>query len=510
VHLRTHLRLVPTAGDDLEAAMSIEFIDVDLSRLHTALEAWLGTDGGRLGYITSIDGKQIITLVLNTQSRAIKCWYTPLSSNTYRSMTPSVPSAHWFERNMWDMFGLLPAGHPRLRHNLLHEEYGDLFFPLASTPNEPDSGSPRTYLPTQIAGEGIYEIPVGPIHAGIIEPAHFHLSCLGEIIFNLEIRLGYVHRGVEKKLAQTPWPKQRFQVEATASDSAAAYALAHAKAIEDLFEAEAPARARYLRCISLELERIGMHIGDIGGLAADIGFGSIAAAFGRLRGKILFAGELLTRSRLQRGFIAPGGVTNDPDHNLAKIRQEISDFSAQLKPVLESFRNNQVMYDRTQNIGKLKKRLAADFGIVGVAARASGQNYDFRNFSGDNLYPDFQSALEQNGDVLARTNIRIFEINESLKIIEYLLDGIPAGKIFATLPTKLSPNKTGLGIVESHRGELIQLIMSNSTGDCMRYAIKDASVNNWTALSISARDNLVSDFPICNKSFALAYSGHDL
>lgn len=492
--------------------MKLERDNVKLEERIDTLRPLLHQSGNRLGLISSIDGKQLISILLNTAENRAVCWESPLQTNRYHSLSPVISQAHWFERTLWDMFGLEPENHPRLKHNLLHEAYSSDLIPLLAEESVSSNGKAREYLPMAVKGDGIYEIPVGPIHAGIIEPGHFRFSCLGEVIFNLEIRLGYVHRGVEKRMCELPWRKMRFLAEAAASDSAAAYALAHSIAVESCFDVAVSYKADFLRTISLEIERIAMHINDLGWLAGDIGFLAISSTMGRLRGTALSMAEQLTGSRLQRGFICPGGVVFDPSEKLKSIKATANWLRKELKPVISFFMSNEVVRDRMENVGKVSPRLAADFGLVGPAGRASDQKYDARHHFVHGVYPRVRVpiAMEVGGDVLSRAKVRIAELESSLFLVEQLIDGLPEGDVCAKLPDALPNNASGIGIVESHRGELIHLIFTDSQGQCCRYAIKDASVNNWTGLAIAVRNNLVSDFPLCNKSFGLSYSGHDL
>ena len=515
--------------------MKVERREVSLAERTETIRKLLHSESSRLGLISSINGSQLISLVLNPNDGAAVCWESPLQSKQYHSLAPVISEAHWFERTLWDMFGLEPENHPRLKHNLLHEAYSSSLLPLNldhdllgggknngtgnyGNGNGNGNGNANTitnnrdYKPMSVKGDGIYEIPVGPIHAGIIEPGHFRFSCLGEVIFNLEIRLGYVHRGVEKRLCEVPWRKQRFLVEAAASDSAAAYALAHSIAIESLFDPPVPEKAEFLRTISLEIERVAMHINDLGGLAGDIGYLAISSSLGRLRGVALSMGEQLTGSRLQRNFICPGGVVFDPSSRLRAIKNSAHQLRISLQPVMTFFMSNEVARDRMENIGKISSRLAADFGLVGPAGRASDQRYDARQHFKHGVYPKVRVpvAVETGGDVLSRAKVRIAELDSSLFLIEQLIDGLPEGDTLVKLPDTLPKNSAGLGIVEAHRGELIHLVFTDGDGKCSRYAIKDPSVNNWTGLAIAVRNNLVSDFPLCNKSFGLSYSGHDL
>jgi len=492
--------------------MKMKRNNVSIDERIDVLRPILQSPDNRLGLISSIDGKQLVSLVLNTNENRAVCWETQLQSSRYHSLAPVVSQAHWFERTLWDMFGLEPENHPRLKHNLLHEAYSASFVPLLPESPASHNGDHRDYKPMSVKGDGIYEIPVGPIHAGIIEPGHFRFSCLGEVIFNLEIRLGYVHRGVEKRMCELPWPKQRFLAEAAASDSAAAYALAHSIAIENLFDVQVSYKADFLRTISLEIERAAMHINDLGGLAGDIGFLAISSSLGRLRGVALSMAEQLTGSRLQRGFICPGGVVFDPSSKLNSVKESSRRLRKELRPVISFFLSNEVARDRMENVGRVSARLAADFGLVGPAARACNQKYDVRQHFTHGVYPRVRVpiSIEAGGDVLSRAKVRVAELESSLFLIEQLIDGLPEGETILKLPNDLPRNASGVGIVEAHRGELIHLIFTDDNGKCSRYAIKDPSVNNWTGLAIAVRNNLVSDFPLCNKSFGLSYSGHDL
>lgn len=492
--------------------MKVNQITVTDSERLPLLQNCLRQFGNRLGFITSIDGKQLVTLILKTSSGEAELWHTPMESNRYRSLTPNIPQAHWQERTLWDMFNLIPEGHPRLKHNLLHESYKESFFPLLPDALIDADSANRTYAPMKVSGSGIYEIPVGPIHAGIIEPGHFHFSCLGEVVYNLEIRLGYLHRGIEKRMTETPWKNLRFLAESAASDSAAAYALANVTAIESLSSVEVPSRALHLRSLALEIERVAMHIGDVGGLAGDVGYLGVSSALNRLRGIALGMGEMLSGSRYLRGFICVGGVLYDPDNRLAAIQRAAKELKEKLAAPFRSMLQNQVAIDRFTSVGRVSKRLAEDFGLTGPAGRASELTYDARQFFAHGAYPQVKPliAAQSEGDILSRTKVRMGEIDSSLRLIQKFIDELPAGKVFEEPPEQLEKNSVGVSVVEAHRGELIHLAFTDDDGRLKRYAIKDPSVNNWTALAIAVRTNLLADFPLCNKSFGLSYGGHDL
>jgi Ni,Fe-hydrogenase III large subunit len=496
-----------------ETLMKPELVSLPTDERANRLKDWLQDRTHRLGMITSIDGNQLITLVLDTANGSASLWDSPVSGDSYSSATPLVPQCHWYERTLWDMFGLYPKGHPRLKHNLLHEPYHPDLVPLREGKTLEQPEGHRTYRQLEVKGEGIYELPVGPIHAGIIEPGHFRFSCLGEVIINLEIRLGYVHRGVEKRLTEVHWTKACHVAEAAASDTVAANAFAHAVAIESILDLEAPSRAQALRILSLEIERVAMHVSDLGGLGGDIGFSAISSSMARLRGDALRLGELLSGTRFQRAFIRPGGVAQEPsDKNLMQLRERALTLASDLAPVLDMLLTNQAACERMQGIGRVSPQLARDFGLVGVGGRASNVQYDTRLHFRQGVYPTIVPSLafEMNGDVFCRARVRILELYESLGLIEKIVTALPSGPIFVAPPTMLPANRIGLGIVEGHRGELIHLVFTDGSGKIHRYAIKDPSLNNWTGLAIAVRNNLVADFPLCNKSFSLSYSGHDL
>lgn len=489
--------------------MKVKVIPLDLEERTNAVRAAIHA-GERLGLITSIDGRQLITVLLSTANKEVRCFETPLTETHYNSMTPTVPQAHWFERTAWDMFGLCPDNHPRLKRTHLHEPYADLAPPLAVSGDGVDN---RDFHFLEVDGDGLYEIPVGPIHAGIIEPGHFRFSCFGEIIVNLEIHLGYVHRGVEKRLAQTPWQNSRFVAEAAASDMAAANALANAITLESLLSVDVPRRAVELRTVALEIERVCMHLADLGGLAGDIGFLGVSSALARLRGAALRMADLVSGNRFMRAYIRTGGVARDLQPAAAQELLAIKkDLSAECKKVLQFFMDNHVAIDRMEHVGVVSHSLAEDFGLVGVAARASGIDYDCRSIWTPELYAQLNHvySMEADGDVLARAKVRIGEIFSSLDLIESLIANLSSGPCLVEIPEELPANDCAISIVESHRGELIHLIFTGEKGEIRRYCIKDPSANNWTGLAIAVRNNLVADFPLCNKSFSLSYSGHDL
>lgn len=448
----------------------------------------------------------------------------PAGCQSYDSLTRLIPSVHWYERFIYDLFGLVPTGHPRFKSVIFHEAWPDGYFPL--TAEEDVLPQVRTrpgnfgFLP--VHGDGVFEIPVGPIHAGIIEPGHFRFSCFGEVIQNLDIRLGYVHRGIERRLENCAPNRARMLAEAASTDTCAANALAHALAIEDLLGKDMlgkdmpgiePVPAdRHLRLIALEFERVACHTGDLGGICADIGFLAGAALFGRLRGRILGLAERLAGSRFLTAYIRPGGVARPLDDRTAHfLHDEVWAVSQAFRELMPVLLDNYGALERMEGIGRLTPTRARDLGIIGPAGRASGVRYDVREHQATYRELEWRPVYLDDGDINARVRVRAWEVEQSLALLLRLLAGSfeGSGRAVAQLGA-LPPNRVGVGVVEAWRGELIHLIFTGENGEITRYAIKDPSVNNWSGLANAVRGELVSDFPICNKSFGLSYSGNDL
>ena len=422
--------------------------------------------------------------------------------------------ASLFEREIHDLFGLKPIDHPDLRRLTLHQFWPAAYHPLlkreTASKTFEDDGTPFPFQ--QVRGEGTYEITVGPVHAGIIEPGHFRFSVEGETIVNLESRLFFVHKGIEK-LFESLTPMRGVEVaERISGDSSAGHALAFSMAVERAAGIEVPSRAAHLRVVFQELERLYNHIADVGAICTDTGFAVANAHAMRLREDVLRLNERLVGHRLLRGTIVPGGVltdlTSDKINDAIRTLQKIlKDFDEVVAMALDSA----LVVDRLHGTGILTNRTARDMQVVGIAGRASGIDADVRRDHPYAAYSKlrFQVPVFQEGDVWARMMVRVEEARVSVELIEQALYGIPAGIILCRLPI-LRRGASAFGLVEGWRGPIWHWIVAGENGGFSRVKIKDPSFANWPALNHAILGNIVPDFPLCNKSFNLSYAGNDL
>ena len=402
----------------------------------------------------------------------------------YPSLTPECPQAHWFEREIAEQCGVIPQAHPWLKPIRFH------------SPTLP--GVTNFF---QIAGEEIHEVAVGPVHAGVIEPGHFRFQCHGEEVLHLEIALGYQHRGVERALIGGPNKRTIHYMETLAGDTTIGHATAYCQAVEALVNCQVPARAQALRGVALELERLANHAGDLGALAGDVGYLPTASYCGRIRGDFLNMTALLCGSRFGRGFIRPGGI------GLERIEQALHDvtMAANLLWSTSSVRA------RFENAGTVSRKTCNDLGLVGPVARACGVERDVRQEFPFGIYRFFQVPVStfQTGDVFARAYVRWLEIQRSVNFIRDQLKTLPPGSIRAETKS-LAANAVVVSLVEGWRGEICHVAITDEQGKFSRYKIVDPSFHNWMGLAVAMRDQQISDFPLCNKSFNLSYCGHDL
>lgn len=431
----------------------------------------------------------------------------------FPSLTPDCPQAHYFEREIYEQWGLEPVGHPWLK-------------PVRRTPDAEEEGEGAAYPFYRADGVEVHEVAVGPVHAGIIEPGHFRFQCYGENVLHLEIALGYQHRGLEAMLAaasahgaaQTAARRLRL-LECAAGDSSVAHATAHCVLWERLTGQDVPERAWLLRRVGLELERLANHCGDLGAIAGDTGFLPTSSWNGRIRGDFLNMTASVCGNRFGRGLLRYGGTAHDLspedcDDLLTRLRAAGRDTRGAVDIMLDSAS----VRDRLSGTGALSGADARALGLVGVAARACGLPLDARFHAPVSDLPCGidQPRLEQGGDVLARALVRSHEMDDSLALLEADLTRLAACAETRdvapppALPARLPARKLAVAQVEGWRGEICHLAVTDADGELLACKIVDPSFHNWPGLALAMRNGQISDFPLCNKSFNLSYCGHDL
>jgi Ni,Fe-hydrogenase III large subunit/Ni,Fe-hydrogenase III component G len=435
--------------------------------------------------------------------------------SSYPSIAAKYPVANWFEREVMDFFGLIPTGHPNLTRVALHDDWPEGAWALrkdfpydAVVPRA--AGDFHPFRP--VTGEGVFQVPVGPVHAGIIEPGHFRFGVAGEPVLYLQLRLFYVHKGTEKRFERLPWRHGLFLAQSISGDTAVGHSLAFAHAIERLAEITVPARARALRVVLLELERVYNHTADIGALATDVAFTVPASRAQALREGLVRLQDQLFGTRLLRGAIALGGVTRDlPPQACDALRAHLQGFEKQFEDLIRLLVDAGTFTDRVDGTGVLSHQAARDLGIVGMAARASGVDGDLRRDHPNDAYEGlrFEVPVEEGGDARARLMVRAREIEQSLVILHQVLGALPDTPLAAPLPDRLPASTGALGWVEAWRGPCTHWVATDDRGDISRVKITDPSFLNWPGLVQAVPGNIIPDFPVINKSFNLSYSVND-
>jgi len=467
--------------------------------------------GRRISSLFGIpDGDQVtlVAVLTNDQQAVMEVCRTRVR-NTYPALTPEAPQAHWFEREIAEQWGIVPQGHPWLKPIRFHASYTDrdAWSRHRGTPIEP---CVTDYF--RVEGEEVHEVAVGPVHAGIIEPGHFRFQCHGENVFHLEIELGYQHRGIERALVGGPAPRTVHFMETLAGDTTIGHATAYASILEGLGTTTATPRAHSVRAIALELERLANHTGDLGALANDVGFLPTASYCGRLRGDYLNMTALLCGNRFGRNLIRPGGVRFDltsqtVDELLDRLRRTFDD----TRNAVDLLWETPSVMSRFDGTGSVSRHDGARLGLVGPAARASGVNLDVRSdlpWGGYQSHP-LPSVSWNTGDVAARAYVRWFEIEKSVEFITDEARALPAGPVVQEVSAPAGEH-LAVSLVEGWRGEICHTALTDAHGRLRHYKVVDPSFHNWFGLAMSLRDQQISDFPLCNKSFNLSYCGHDL
>ncbi|MDK4715062.1 NADH-quinone oxidoreductase subunit C [Rhizobium sp. CNPSo 4039] len=426
----------------------------------------------------------------------------------YPSVAQYHPPALRLERTLRDLTGLEPEGLPDSRPWFDHGRWG-LRFPLGQR-SAPASEFSYPFLPAD--GENLHQIPVGPVHAGIIEPGHFRFTANGETVVRLEERLGYVHKGIEALMAGADLARGLQLAGRTSGDSSVAYAYAFSRAAEAALGLEVPLRAVWLRALMAELERLANHLGDIGAICNDAAFALMLAHCGVLREQVLRAADAAFGHRLMRDRIVPGGVAADLDSNgKAGLRALHAEISRKFPALAELYDNTASLQDRTVGAGTLESGFARQYGAGGYIGRAAGRSFDTRR----NLaYPPYDELTFDvpslgDGDVNARIWIRIREVEQSLSLIEQILDRLPDGPILSDVQAA-NDFREGVALIEGFRGDILAWLRLTPEGRIERCHLRDPSWFQWPLLEAAIKDNIVADFPLCNKSFNCSYSGHDL
>ncbi len=423
---------------------------------------------------------------------------TAVTGDSFLSLTSDFPEAHLFEREIWEQQGIRPSGHPWLK-------------PVRYVNLNSDQDPAVTSFFT-LEGEETHEVAVGPVHAGIIEPGHFRFQCHGENVIHLECALGYQHRGVEQALIGGPDKRSLFYIETLAGDSTVGHATVYSQAIEALSGLRVSPRAKCLRAIALELERIANHIGDLGGMAADVGFLPTASHCGKFRGDFLNMTAMVCGNRLGRSWIRPGGVAYDISQARAQeLALKLDSTLGYMKSSMDLFLNSPSVQARFEKTGVISQTDSETLGLVGLIARACGiyrdVRYDFP--SGFYKFSQILPVTWSHGDVYSRALVRWLEIKRSAQFIIDSLQHLPNGVLFVP-PKELRPNSCVVSLTEGWRGEICHVALTDNRGNFSTYKIVDPSFHNWMGLAMAMRGQQISDFPLCNKSFNLSYCGHDL
>ena len=444
-------------------------------------------------------GGRLIAVLIGLATERLSVLSTPVG-DSYPALTPDLPAAHWFEREIAEQTGIRPSGHPWLK-------------PIRFSPDAqgtwPTPGVTNFF---RMEGEEVHEVAVGPVHAGVIEPGHFRFQCHGETVFHLEISLGYQHRGVERAMLGGPTPRTRHYMETLAGDTTIGHGLTWCRAAEALAYARVPARAQAIRGIASELERLANHIGDLGALAGDVGFLPTQSYCGRIRGDVLNMTAELCGNRFGRGLLCPGGVAVDIEPaRAADLLRRLEAIAADARGAIELMFRSPSVLARMEGVGAVDIETARQIGLVGPAGRACGLDIDVRRELPYSIYRFSQIPIctWTGGDCFARSYVRYLEVQQSLMFIREQLHSLPAGPV-CQAPGEIRPLQMAVAITEGWRGEIVHLVSTDAAGRFDLYKVVDPSLHNWFGLACALRGQQISDFPLCNKSFNLSYCGHDL
>jgi Ni,Fe-hydrogenase III large subunit len=470
--------------------------------------ALVGTPGWSLLGLWG-DRAEVHMALLHETSGEIGIASLDCPGGTFPSVARTHPPALRLEASIRDLFGLQAEGTPEARPWLDHGCWG-LSHPLGAVQG-PVETHPYEFLPVE--GESVHEIPVGPVHAGIIEPGHFRFTANGETVVRLEERLGYVHKGIEGLMAGADIARAAQLAGRTSGDSTVAYAVAFARAVEVALAVDPPPRAVWLRALMAELERLANHFGDIGAVCNDAAFSLMHAHCGVLRERVLRAADLCFGHRLMRDVVVPGGAAADLSRDgVTALRALLGEIRRRFPALVELYDNTASLQDRTVATGVLKPELARQYACGGYVGRASARGFDARRVPGYTPYDAlvFEVPVLDAGDVNARVWIRIREVEQSLALVQQILDRLPAGEARIDLAAATGATREGAALVEGFRGDILVWLRLGADGRIERCHLRDPSRFQWPLLEAAIEGNIVADFPLCNKSFNCSYSGHDL
>ena len=484
--------------------------------------AGLVADGGRFVMLVGLDERSVggdglaVEAVVGRPGGSLARLRAglPLAEPAYASISLTVPAAHWDEREAKDLFGIVPVGHPDPRRLVLHEHFPQGYHPLRkdvpADVRPPDAE--RHFVPFEVHGEGVYQLPVGPIHAGSIEPGHFRFSAIGERVLHLDARLFFVHRGLEKLVEGRSFGAALPIVERACGVCAVTHALAYSQAVEGLTGTVIPPRAAWARVLLAELERLYNHVGDLGNICAGIGFQPAVSRLSWLKERLLRLNDALTGHRYLTGVVAPGGLLADLDpRGLAALSETLDTIGPELASAIRSIIRSEGVMGRFHGTGVVSSDLASALGALGVAARASGLGVDLRIDRPYAAYDELSVGIvaASAGDAAARFHVRAQEAHESLRLVREAARRLPAGPIAVPLETTPALGDSTLGAAEGPRGASWIWLRAGTDGTIDRMRLRSASFANWPVVAAAASGNLVPDFPLINKSFELCYACAD-
>jgi Ni,Fe-hydrogenase III large subunit len=435
------------------------------------------------------------------------------SQSQYPGLEQSFPSASRMQRAIADLSGLHSTDADQ-RPWLRHAAWPAAFHPLsdAAIPDQTATLAIDDYPFVPVEGEGVHEIPVGPVHAGIIEPGHFRLSIVGEKVLRLEQHLGYVHKGIERRFTELPLLEGHRLAARVSGDSAVAFSWAYCQALEGMSAARVPPRAIWLRALALELERLANHLGDLGALGNDAGFAVGLAQFSRLKEQLLRSTEHALGQRYLMDLVVPGGTRVDLSRSGADgLIASIESIATEAEMLRVIYDEHSGLRDRFSGAGTVTPSLAAKLGLTGLAGRASGQAFDLRSDLPWEPYAELapEKVVRTEGDVAARVAVRFDEVAASIRLVRQVVRQLPDGGHRRPIAAPVG-GSWGLGLIEGWRGPILVCLEAGDGGKILRCHPHDPSWQNWPVLEHAIIDNIVPDFPLINKSFNLSYSGHDL